>query len=189
MKLPSLLRPVLSLGTLALSAILLSGCIDSSAPILTNAQPVFGPRLNLQLYGLRQGYAHDPEQARFTWNGKLYTQAGSGMNDVAGFSMHPFEGGDYIVQSVPVRKPQNPEYALMRKLADGVYQVIAIDEDDADAPTRAAHCRHPGGAACRIETREQLLTFARATAARRKEDGGLAIRLPDDAEKPAKRRH
>jgi hypothetical protein len=40
--------------------------------------------------------------------------------------------------------------------------------------------------ACRIETREQLFAFARATAARRKTDGGLAIRLPDDmrARKP-----
>ena len=56
----------------------------------------------------------------------------------------------------------------MRKLAEGVYQVIAIDEDDADEPTRAAHCKHPGGAACRIETREQLFAFARATAAQRK---------------------
>ena len=67
----------------------------------------------------------------------------------------------------------------MRKLAEGVYQVIAIDEDDADAATRAAECKHPGGAACRIETREQLFTFARATAAKRKTDGGLAIRLED----------
>ena len=46
--------------------------------------------------------------------------------------------------------------------------VIAIDEDDADEPTRAAHCKHPGGAACRIETREQLFAFARATAAQHK---------------------
>ena len=68
----------------------------------------------------------------------------------------------------------------MRKLADGVYQVIAIDEADADEATRAANCKHPGGIACRIETREQLFAFARATAARRKNDGGLAIRLPDD---------
>ena len=68
-------------------------------------------------------------------------------------------------------------FRSMRKLAEGVYQVIAIDEDDADAATRAAECKHPGGAACRIETREQLFTFARATAAKRKTDGGLAIRL------------
>ena len=160
----------------------LTGCIDSSGPVLTDAQPILGPRLNLQLYSLREGHAHDPERASFAWNGKLYVRSGGGMKDVSSFTVHPFEAGDSIIQSSQLRHPQIAEYALMRKLAEGVYQVIAIDEDDADEPTRAAQCKHPGGAACRIETREQLFTFARATAAKRKTDGGLAIRL-DDAPK------
>ena len=163
----------------ALCGLALTGCIDSSGPILTDAQPVLGPRLNLQLYSLREGHAHDPERASFAWNGKLYVRSGGGMKDVSGFSVHPFEAGDTIIQSSQLRHPQIAEYALMRKLAEGVYQVIAIDEDDADEPTRAAQCKHPGGTACRIETREQLFTFARATAAKRKTDGGLAIRLED----------
>jgi hypothetical protein len=163
----------------------LTGCIDSSGPILTDAQPVLGPHLNLQLYSLREGHAHDPEQARFAWNGKLYVRSG-GMKDISSFTMHPFEAGDYIIQSSQLRHPQIAEYALMRKLAEGVYQVIAIDEDDADEPTRTAQCKHPGGVACRIETREQLFTFVRATAAKRKTDGGLAIQL-EDAPRPQRR--
>lgn len=170
----------------ALCGLALSGCVDSSGPILTDAQPILGPRLNLQLYSLRDGHAHDPEKATYTWNGTLYVKAGGGTHDVAAFTAHPFEGGDSILQSAPANKAQSTEYALMRKLAEGVYQVIAIDEDDADEPTRAAQCKHPGGAACRIETREQLFTFARATAAKRKTDGGLAIQL-DDA-RPSKHR-
>ena len=39
----------------ALRACRCPACIDSSDPILTDAQPVFGPRLNLQLYTLAQG--------------------------------------------------------------------------------------------------------------------------------------
>jgi len=163
----------------ALCSLALAGCVDSSGPILSDAQPVFGPRLKLQLYSLREGHAHDPEKATYTWNGALYVKAGGGTHDVAAFTVHPFEGGDSILQSAPANKAQNTEYALMRKLAEGVYQVIAIDEDDADEPTRAAQCKHPGGAACRIETREQLFAFARATAAKQKTDGGLAIRLED----------
>ena len=170
---------LLRAGFVALTALALAGCIDSSGPILTDAQPVLGPRLNLQLYALRDGHAFDPERARFVWNGKLYAQSGHGMNDVKGFTVHPFEGGDYIIQSLPARHPQLAEYAVMRQLADGVYQVIAIDEDDADTATRTANCKHPGGTACRIETREQLFTFARATAAKKKTGGGLAIRLED----------
>jgi hypothetical protein len=163
----------------ALCALSLSGCIDSSGPILTDAQPVLGPRLNLQLYSLREGHAHDPERASFAWDGKLYVRSGGGMKDVSSFTVHPFEAGDSIIQSSQLRHPQIAEYALMRKLAEGVYQVVAIDEDDADEAARAAQCKHPGGAACRIETREQLFAFARATAAKRKADGGLAIRLED----------
>ena len=170
----------------ALCGLVLTGCVDSSGQILTDAQPILGPRLNLQLYSLREGHAHDPELASFAWNGKLYVRSGGGMKDVSSFTVHPFEAGDTIIQSSQLRHPQIAEYALMRKLAEGAYQVIAIDEDDADEPTRAAQCKHPGGAACRIETREQLFTFARATAAKRKTDGGLAIQL-DDA-RPSKHR-
>jgi hypothetical protein len=163
----------------ALCSLALSGCIDSSDPILSDAQPVLGPRLKLQLYFLREGHAFDPERARFAWNSKLYARSGGGMKDISSFTVHPFEAGDFIIQSTPLRHPDHAEYALMRKLAEGVYQVVAIDEDDADEPTRAAQCKHPGVAACRIETREQLFAFARATAAKRKTDGGLAIRLDD----------
>jgi hypothetical protein len=171
----------------ALCAISLSGCIDSASPILSDSQPVLGQRLRLQLYGLRKGYAVDPEQATFAWNGALYAHAGGGMKDVSAFSVHPFEAGDYIIQEVPVKRPRITEYALLHKLADGVFMVWPIDEDDADEPTRAAYCgkgdkKDPSP--CRIETREQLFAFARATAARNKQSGALVLRLPEAAEKP-----
>jgi len=163
----------------AFCGLALSGFIDSSGPILADAQPVLGPKLNLQLYSLRGGHALDPERARFTWNGKRYVHSGGGMKDVAGFTLHPFEAGDLIIQSFPVEHPDLAEYAPIHPLADGIYQVIAIDEDDSDAAARTANCKHPGGTACRIETREQVFTFARATAAKKKTGGGLAIRLDD----------
>ncbi len=164
-------------GFIALCGLALFGCVDSSDPILADAQPVLGPKLNLQLYTLRDGHAVDPERARFRWDGKRYVHSGGGLKDVASFTLHPFEGSDTIVQSVSARHPEQAEYALMRTLADGVYTVVPIDEDDADPADRAAQCKHPGGVACRIETREQLFTFARATAAKKKTNGGLAIRL------------
>jgi hypothetical protein len=178
---------ILRAAVAGLCAISLSACIDSAGPILPDSQPVLGPRLNLQLYSVRDGYARDPERASFSWNGKLYAHRSGSLRDVRGFTVHPFEGNDFIVQSLPARHPEHVEYALMRKLAEGVYQVIAIDEADADEATRTASCKHPGGVACRIETREQLSAFARATAARHNTDGGLAIRLPDDAR--PRRRH
>ena len=175
-----IIRAVLA-GLCALS---LSACIDSTGPVLTDAQPVLGPRLNLQLYTLSKGFADEPEKVSYAWNGKLYTHTGGSMKDIGAISLHPFEAGDYIIQAVPVRANQTIEYALLHQLASGVYLVIAIDEADADEATRAANCTHPGGAACRITTREQLFVLARATAAHRKDEGGLVLRLPDA---PAKR--
>jgi len=181
-------KPLIVRATLAaFLALPLSGCIDSSGPILSDSQPVFGPRLKLQFYGLRKGYARDPAQASFNWNGALYAHAGGGMRDVSAFSVHPFEAGDYIIQSVPARRARISEFAILHRLADGVYQVVAIDEADADEPTRAAYCGKgdkTSPSSCRIETREQLFAFARATAARQRDDGGLVIRLPDGAERP-----
>jgi hypothetical protein len=167
-----------------LCALPLSACIDSTSPILTDAQPVFGPWLNLQLYTLRKDFADEPEKVSYAWNGKLYARAGGGMKDIGAITLHPFEAGDYILQAAPARPKSTTEYALLRKVASGAYLVIAIDEADADEATRASHCTHPGGTACRIATREQLFAFARATAAHHKDEGGLVLRLPDA---PAKR--
>jgi hypothetical protein len=60
---------------------------------------------------------------------------------------------------------------------------MPIDEADADEKTRGAYCKPTGNSGCRIETREQLIAFARATQAQRKDNGGLAIRLRDAPEK------
>jgi len=176
-----------SAAACALCALSLAGCIDSSGPILANSQDLFGAKMKVQLFSLREGRGREPVQAEFTWNGSLYSHAGGGLREVSAFSVHPFEAGDYIIQEVPVKRPRITEYALLHKLADGVYMVWAIDEDDADEPTRAAYCgkgdkKDP--ASCRIETREQLFAFARATAARNKQDGVLAVRLPEGAAKP-----
>jgi hypothetical protein len=178
------------LGIAALCALTLSGCIDSASPILTDSQPIFGQHARFQLYGMRKGIAVDPEQVSYAWNGARYAHAGGGLKDVRAFSVHPFEAGDFIIQSVPTNRARITEYAVLHKLTDGVYQVIVIDEADADEPTRAAYCGkgEKNDRSCRIETRDQLFALARATAARHRNDGGLVIRLPDKSEQPAKRR-
>jgi hypothetical protein len=179
---PSLLRA----GLAALALSMLAGCIDSSGAILTDSKDVFGAKARFQLYTLRDGRAREPLRAQFKWNGARYEHAGGDMDDVAGFTVHPFEAGDYIIQEVSRKRPRITEYALAREIADGVYLVWAIDEMDADERTRAAFCGKGNAGnptACRIASREQLFAFARATAARRRSDGGLVLRLPDGRER------
>jgi len=162
----------------ACCALTLAGCIDSARPVLTDAKPLLGQHLHLQFYSLHKGFAEEPEQADYVWNGAYYAHAAGGMKDITGFTVHPFESGDYIVQTKPEDPKAKIEYALLHVFVDGVYQAILIDEDDADAAVRAANCRKDNDSSCRIETRAQLWALARATAARRQDRGGLAIRLP-----------
>lgn len=154
---------------------------------MSDSVPTLGQKLRLQLYGVNKGTARDPETVSFTWNGHIYIRSGGGLRDVSGFTLHPFDGGDLLIQTVPA-KPSNPtEFAIAHRLIDGVWQVVPIDEGDADEATRGAFCKKSGKSACMIETRQQLFAFARASAAQRKDDGGLAIRLPDGPERSKRR--
>ena len=182
------MRALLRLAVLLGGALALCGCIQSNGPILSDSAPVFGKQLKLQLYGLRDGFARDPEMVAFTWNGALYARSSGGMRDIGGFTVHAFDGDDYLIQTVPKKQTQPTEFAIARKLAGGVWQVVPVDEDDADEPTRAAFCQRGGQSVCTVERRDQLLAFARATAARRNESGGLAIRLPNDPDRAPARR-
>jgi hypothetical protein len=174
-------RPIVRAATAALCALSLTGCVDSDGPILTDTQPMFGNDVRLQFYSLRKGFVDEPEQGSFKWDGERYVHTEGGMTDVIAFTIHRFEGRAYIVQSVAAKRPNIIEYAVAHKLAEGVFQVTAIDEDDADAGTRTRECKRTNDSNCRIATRTQLTAFARATDARQKGEGGLVLRLADGA--------
>jgi hypothetical protein len=167
-------RHLLALASFAL----LAGCIDSAAPILTDAQPRLGLAPHLQFYALHDGAAHDPSEETFNWRDSRYVPVKGSADDMGEFTLHDFENGDLIVQNV--RSGHPAEYAIARKLADGAYLVIAIDENDADAATRSKYCSTDGGHACRVTTGEAILALARATAAKPHARGGLAVLLAAD---------
>ena len=106
------------------------------------------------------------------------------MTDVTAFTVHRFEGRAYIVQSAAAKRPNIIEYAVAHKLAEGVYQVTAIDEDDADGATRNAFASKWMNPIAASRDAMQLTAFARATDARQKSEGGLVLRLADDASEP-----
>jgi hypothetical protein len=60
-------RFIVCAGLAALCVFSLAGCIDSAQPILTDAQPLFGPHVRFQFYGLYKSAAVDPEQADYVW--------------------------------------------------------------------------------------------------------------------------
>src|SRR5215813_6424304 len=137
-----------------LATLLLTGCIDSAAPLLTGAQPMLGPTLRIHGYSLAEGRASGPTIGNFRWDGAQYRVVGRATFDVAAFTVVPFAGDDLIIQSRkdPIVQTRNAqpefgriEYALARKLADGVYSLAAIDEADADGATRDKLCDKRAG--------------------------------------------
>ena len=160
-------QPFIRLASAILCALSLSGCVDSSGPLLSDTQPVLGEQLRLQFYSLRKGTADEPEQATYKWDRAAYQRTGGGMADIGSFSVHPLARDIFVVHSASAKRPGMFEYAIARGLVDGVYRVIAIDEANAGRVTRARFCKRSSDSSCRIEKRNQLYAFARATAAGR----------------------
>ncbi len=159
-----------------LAMLLLGGCVDSAAPLLKAAEPVFGPTVRIHGYSLAEGRASGPEVGRFRWDGAQYRVLGRPSFDVAAFTAVPFTGDDLIIQSRSSRpQVKGIEYALARELADGAYFLAAIDEADAEEATRAKFCAKSASSSCRLATSDALLAFAHASAVKPDPKGSLAI--------------
>jgi hypothetical protein len=156
---------------------LLTGCISSDGPMLTDGQPLLGNEPHLQFYVLRDGAAREPRAETFRWQDGRYVPIGGSAKDsakdIGPFTLHAFEGTDLIVQSLRAGKPV--EYGIARKLADGAYLLIAVDENDADEATQNKFCEKAATVACRVKSRDAVLALARATAAKPHGGGGLAL--------------
>jgi hypothetical protein len=179
-------------GLAVLAPIALAGCVSSSEPILTDGKAILGERGQIHVFSAPRDGVRDVLRMQFHWNGSRYVAGrGSGASD---FTVHPFEGRDLIVQRTPALiaqrtpspVPRRTQYGLARKLNDGVYLLIPISEEDVDETTRARFCTRTQDVPCRISTPEQLFVFARATAAKEEDSGGIAIVV---AERPPQQRH
>jgi hypothetical protein len=155
------------------SVAMLAGCIDSNAPLFGEGEPLIGQKPHLRFYTLRDGTVREPSAETFRWSDDRYVPSGGSAKAIGPFTLHASAGADLLVQSLRTGKPV--EYGIARKLADGTYLLVAVDETDADQATRDKFCDTGNGHACRVTTREAVLAFARATAAKPHASGGLAL--------------
>jgi hypothetical protein len=163
-----------------LATLVLAGCVDSAAPQLTGAQPMFGPTVRIHGYSLAEGRASGPTVGSFHWDGAQYRVVSTPTFDIAAFTVVPLAGDDLIVQSRSSRpQAKGIEYALARKVGDGAYFLSVIDEGDANEATRAKFCIKTAGSSCRLESPEAVLAFAHATAAKPDSKRSLALIVSD----------
>jgi hypothetical protein len=168
------LRGLLRLVALA-STLSLAGCISSTAPVLTEGKPLLGETVHLQLYHLRDGLAHDPATGTLRWQNGSYRTFEDGKKETSRLTLQTFDGADLIVQSTD--KNNFTEYAVARKVIDGVYLVFVIDEADADEATRKQYCKANADSGCTVTTPEAVLAFARATVGKPHDSPSIALLL------------
>ena len=162
---------------LGLAAGALAGCVSSTGPILGDAKAILGERIRVHHFTPAKNGVRGYTAGQYEWVGGRYLPRGAA-RDIADFTVHAYEGRDLIIQSRSSRAGRPIQYGLARRIAEGAYLVIPISAEDADEPTRARFCGKTQDAPCRITTPEQLFVFARATAAKEEESGGIALIVP-----------
>lgn len=154
----------------------LAACVESRAPIITDAEPLLGQQFGVHLYEeFVDNRAGDVHSSIYWWKEGQYVRAYGLARDARHFVAQPLQGNDFLIQSSDDRQ-DSYHYWLGRKLSPGVYLIFALDEMTLDEPARRSVCGPDGlNGICRITTREQLVTLARATAANPPKAAALGV--------------
>jgi len=174
------MRPTyfMRLAAAAVVAAALSGCVESETPLITDAQPLLGQQFEVHLYeDFVDGKASDFHTATYHWKDGQYTRGTGVARDAKRFVAQSLAANDFLLQSTD-DSGKRFFYWIGRKLAVGVYMIFALDEADVDDATRDALCgKNRQEGICRIGAHDQLVTLARATAAKPVRKAALGVVL------------
>ena len=156
----------------------LSGCVESQMPLMTDARPLLGQQFEVHLYeSFVDGKANDFHTSVYRWKDGQYVRGSGLARDAKRFVAQSLAANDFLIQSTN-EDAKVFNYWIGRKLAVGAYMIFPLNENDADDATRNAVCGtdQPEGS-CRIRTYDQLVTLARATAAKPVREAALGVVL------------
>jgi hypothetical protein len=160
-----------------LAALALSACVESQAPLITDAKPLLGQQFAVHLYeDFVDNKASDVHASVYQWMDGQYVRAYGLASDAKRFVAEPLAGNDFLIQSTD-EKRQAYLYWIGRRLTPGVYLIFGVEQADADEATRKAICADPASSICQVTTRDQLLTLARASAAKPPRSPALGVVL------------
>jgi hypothetical protein len=160
------------------ASIMLSACVESQVPLITDARPLLGEQFEVHLYeNFVDGKASDFHSSTYRWVNGQYERGNGLARDAKRFVAQPLAGSDFLIQSTD-DEGKVYYYWIGRKLAVGVYTIFALNEADADKATQDAICGvdHPKSI-CRVQKLDQLVTLAKATAAQPIRESALGVVL------------
>jgi hypothetical protein len=165
----------------AIAALSLSACVQSETPLISDAQPLLGQQFEVHLYeDFVDNKASGVHASTYQWKDGQYVRASGLARDAKRFAAVPLAGSDFVIQS----SDENGKvfvYWLGRRLTPGVYQIFGINEMDLDEAARKTICGDQSVDICWVKTSDQLLTAARATAAKPPRDAALGVVLSKPA--------
>src|SRR5262245_17195553 len=165
----------------ALAALFLSACVQSQTPLITDAQPLLGQQFEVHLYEeFVDNEASGVHASTYQWKDGQYVRAGGLAQDAKRFVAVPLDGSDFVIQSGD-ESGKVFVYWIGHRLTPGVYQIFGVNEMDADEATRKAICGDRSADICWVTSRDQLLTLARATAAKPARNAALGVVLSKPA--------
>jgi hypothetical protein len=160
------------------AALTLSACVESQVPLITDTQPLLGQQFEVHLYEtFVDGKASDFHTSTYYWKQGQYVRGSGLARDAKRFVAQALAANDFLLQSSD-DSAKLFNYWIGRKLAIGVYLIFPLDETDADEATRKAACgKDQIEGICRVGSYDQLVTLARATAAKPVRDAALGVVL------------
>ena len=166
----------IGLAAVTTATLSLSACVESQIPLISDARPLIGQQFEVHLYeNFVDGKANDFHASVYRWKDGQYVRASGLARDAKSFVAQLLAANDFLLQSTD-ENGKRFDYWIGRKLADGVYLIFPLDENDSDDATRNAVCgKDSPDRVCRIKTHDQLVTLARATAAKPVREAALGI--------------
>ncbi len=154
-------RVLIRFASILSAAVMLSACVQSKTPMLTGSEPLLGPDFQLNLFeDFTAGRAVSAKVSVFHWNGSRYAYVSGNSSDVKSFVAEPLDADTFLIE---VTDDKVYAYLLGRKLAEGTYRILPVDEKYLDKATQARLCVTQTSESCTITTRPQLDTFVKAS--------------------------
>jgi hypothetical protein len=152
-------------AALILSAFLLAACVQSKTPLLSGTKPMLGEQFQLNLFeDFSDGMAATVKTAVFRWSATHYVLvSGEPPSGVKSFVAEPLDADTFLIEA---SDDKVYAYLLGRKLAEGTYRILPVDEKYLDKTTQTRTCTTLNSETCTVATRKQLDTFVRASAAK-----------------------
>ncbi len=152
-------------GPLALilfAALMLAACVQAKTSLLGVTKPLFGDQFQLNVFeDFTDGKAASATASVFRWNASRYALvSGDPPSGVKFFAAEPLDADTLLIEA---SDETDYAYLLGRKLDEGTYRILPVDEKYLDKATQAGTCVTQTSEVCTVATRQQLDTFVRAS--------------------------